>query len=386
MSTFLEIENKYALNIFARRNVALVRGLNARVWDENGKEYIDCVSGNGVANIGHCNEKIIEAINKQSQRLLICSNIFHNDQRALLLEKLVQLTPANLNKVFLCNSGTESVEAALKFARSVTGKTDFICAMRSFHGRTMGALSATYNVKYKKDFEPLVPGFHFVPFNNAEKLSQQINQDTAAVLLEIVQGEGGVHIGNREYFQQVQKLCHENGILLIIDEVQTGFCRTGKMFACEHFDVRPDMLCLSKSIAGGIPMGAVLCSDKIEIAVGQHGTTFGGNPLACAAALAAIDYMQENNLAEQAQNKGNYFTEKFKQFNLQRVRKVRQLGLMIGIELKEKSQPFIEILVGEGVLALPAGATVLRLLPPLTIGYDDLDFVLEKIKLVLSDK
>lgn len=385
MSTYLEIEDKYALNIFARRNIALVRGLNAKVWDENGKEYIDCVTGNGVANIGHCNEKIVEAISNQSKRLLTCSNIFHNDQRALLLEQLVHMTPANLHKAFLCNSGTESVEAVLKFARSVTGKTDFICAMRSFHGRTMGALSATYNVKYKKNFEPLVPGFHFVPFNNFERLSQEINQDTAAVLLEIVQGEGGVHIGTREYFQQVQKSCKENEILLIIDEVQTGFCRTGKMFACEHFEVQPDMLCLAKSIAGGIAMGAVLCSDKIDIAVGQHGTTFGGNPLACAAALAAIGYMQENHLAEQAKNKGNYFAEKFKQFKLQRVRELRQLGLMIGIELKEKSQPFIERLVQEGVLALPAGTTVLRLLPPLTIGYDELDFVLEKIKLVLSD-
>ena len=385
MSTYLDLENKYALNIFARRNVALVRGLNARVWDENGKEYIDCVSGNGVANIGHCNEKIVEAISNQSKRLLTCSNIFHNDQRALLLEKLVQLGPENLHKAFLCNSGTESIEAALKFARAVTGKTDYICAMRSFHGRTMGALSATYNAKYKKDFEPLVPGFHFVPFNNFEKLLQEINQHTAAVLLEIVQGEGGVHIGTREYFEQVQKICQEKEVLLIIDEVQTGFCRTGKMFACEHFGIKPDLLCLAKSIAGGIPMGAVLCSDKIEIAAGQHGSTFGGNPLACAAAMAAIEYMQVNHLAEQAQKKGKYFTEKCKQLKLKRVRELRQLGLMIGIELKEKSQPFIEKLVGEGVLALPAGTTVLRLLPPLTIGYDELDFVLEKIKVVLSD-
>jgi acetylornithine/LysW-gamma-L-lysine aminotransferase len=385
MNSFIDIENKYALDIFARRNVALVRGKNARVWDESGNDYIDCVSGNGVANIGHGNEQVIQAIIDQSKRLITCSNIFHNDQRALFLEKLVKITPPNLKKVFLCNSGTESIEGALKFARTVTGKTDFICAMRSFHGRTMGALSATHNLKYRKNFQPLIPGFHFVPFNNFEKLSQKTNDKTAGVLLEIVQGEGGVHVGTQDYFEQVQKLCKQKGIILIIDEVQTGFCRTGKMFACEHFRVKPDILCLAKSIGGGIPMGAVVCADNIDVARGQHGSTFGGNPLACAAAIASLNFMQESNLAEQARKKGAYFAKKFIQLELKRVRELRQIGLMIGMELKEKSQPFIEKLVEEGVLALPSGTTVLRLLPPLTISYDELDFVLGKIKLVLKD-
>jgi len=384
MKSYLELEEKYALNIFAKRNVVLTRGKGARVWDENGKEYIDCVAGNGVANIGHCNERVIEAITNQAKQLITCSNIFYNNTRAMLLEKLVQITPPNLTRAFLCNSGTESVEAAIKFARYVTGKSEFICAMRSFHGRTMGALSATYNVKYRKDYEPLIPGFNFVPFNNFDKLAAKINKNTSAVLLEVVQGEGGVHIGRKDYFLKVQKLCNEKGILLIIDEVQTGLCRTGKMFACEHFGLHPDMMCLAKSIAGGLPMGAVMCSDKIELEVGKHGTTFGGNPLVCAASLAAIDFMLENDLARQVSEKGDYFTQEFRKNNYNQVRELRQIGLMIGIELKEKSQPYIVELLEQGVLALPAGTTVLRLLPPLTISYEELDMVLDKLKYVLS--
>jgi acetylornithine/LysW-gamma-L-lysine aminotransferase len=385
MKSYLELEKKYALNIFARRDVVLTRGKNALVWDENGKEYIDCVAGNGVANIGHCNEKIIAAITKQAQQLITCSNIFYNNTRAILLEKLVKITPSNLTRAFLCNSGTESVEAAIKFARYVSDKSEFICAMRSFHGRTMGSLSATHNVKYRKDFEPLIPGFNFVPFNNFEKLAAAINENTAAILLEVVQGEGGVHIGNQQYFRNVQELCNENGIILIIDEIQSGFCRTGKMFACEHYGIQPEMMCVAKSIAGGLPMGAVMCSDRIELAVGKHGTTFGGNPLACAASIAAIDFMLQNNLAAQASKKGDYFRSKFEKNNYRQVRELRQIGLMIGIELKEKSQPYIVKLLEQGILALPAGTTVLRFLPPLTITYEQLDIVLDKLHHVLSD-
>lgn len=384
MMDFKGLEKQYEFDVYPKRDLVLVRGKNAKVWDDQGREYIDCVAGHGVANVGHCNEKVIAAIEKQARQLISCSGIFYNDARALILQKLVSIAPGSLKRAFLCNSGSESIEAAIKFARFTTKRKDFICAMRGFHGRTMGAMSATFNPEYRKDFEPIVHGFHYVPFNHFGKLKETVNDDTAGVIMEIVQGEGGINIGNGEYFADVRKLCDERGILLIIDEVQTGFCRTGKMFACNHFDLEPDIMCLAKAIAGGLPMGAVLCSDKVQIPFGKHGSTFGGNPLACAAAIAAIDYMLENKLDEQAKDKGDYFVGKLKEHEFANVREVRNLGLMIGIELKEKSTPYILKLIEKGVLAMPAGATVLRLLPPLTIGKEELDFVVEKLVEVLA--
>jgi len=384
MMDFKGLEKQYEFDVYPKRDLVLVRGRNAKVWDDQGKEYIDCVAGHGVANIGHCNEKVVAAIEKQARQLISCSGIFYNDARALILQKLVSIAPRSLKRAFLCNSGSESIEAAIKFTRFTTKRKDFICAMRGFHGRTMGAMSATFNPEYRKDFEPIVHGFHYVPFNHFGKLKETVNDDTAGVIMEIVQGEGGVNIGNGEYFTDVRKLCDERGILLIIDEVQTGFCRTGKMFACNHFDLEPDIMCLAKAIAGGLPMGAVLCSDKVQIPFGKHGSTFGGNPLACAAAIAAIDYMLENRLDEQAKDKGDYFVGKLKEHEFANVREVRHLGLMIGIELKEKSTPYISKLIEKGVLAMPAGATVLRLLPPLTISKEELDFVVEKLVEVLA--
>jgi LysW-gamma-L-lysine/LysW-L-ornithine aminotransferase len=384
MTDYQSIEDQYALPLFPKRGITLVRGKSAKLWDDKGNEYIDCMGGQGVVNIGHCNEKVAKAIADQAQKLITCTGSFYSDQRAMLIKKLVEITPQSVNKVFLCNSGAESVEAAIKFARLSTGKTDFVCAMRSFHGRTMGALSATFNPKYRQPFQPLIPGFVFTPFNNYEKLEEKVTEKTAAIMLEVVQGEGGVHPGEEAYFKQVSALCKEKNILLIIDEVQTGFCRTGKMFASEYFDLQPDLLCLAKAMAGGLPIGAVLCSDKIEVSFGKHGTTFGGNPLAAAAANAAIDFMIEENLAGQAKEKGQYFAEKFSAFKLDAVRELRQIGLMIGIELKEKVQPYINALQDKGILAIPAGATVLRLLPPLTISKGELDTVIEKIVKVLS--
>lgn len=386
MTDFKQLEQTYEFDVYPKREIVLVRGKNARVWDSEGKEYIDCVAGHGVASIGHGNEKVAEALERQARRLISCAGTFYNDTRARLLEKLVRIAPQNLKRAFLCNSGAEAVEAAIKFARFTTKKKEFICAMRGFHGRTMGAMSATYNPEYRKDFEPIVEGFHYVPFNNFGKLAEKVGDLTAGVILEIVQGEGGVHVGDGGYFADVRKLCDERNLLLIIDEVQTGFCRTGKMFACNHFDLLPDILCLAKAIAGGLPMGAVLCSDKIEAPVGKHGSTFGGNPLVCAAAIAAIDYMLENGLDRQAKDKGDYLVGKLTRLSFANVREIRHLGLMIGIELKEKSTPYLVKLMERGVLALPAGATVLRLLPPLTISYEDLDTVAERLAAVLPAK
>jgi acetylornithine/LysW-gamma-L-lysine aminotransferase len=254
--------------------------------------------------------------------------------------------------------------------------------MRGFHGRTLGALSATF--KYRDQFEPLLSGFSFVPFNNLDKLDAAVGESTAAVVLEPVQGEGGVRPADPAYMSAAQDLCRDRGVLLIVDEIQTGFCRTGTMFACEQYGLEPDILCLAKAIGGGVPMGAVLTSERVPAVVGMHGSTFGGNPLACAAALAAIEFMETNELQKAAREKGAYFLEKFQAGKPDRVRDVRQVGLMIGIELKEKATPFLLDLMAEGVLALSAGPTVIRLLPPLTIDYDDLDVVVEKLISVLS--
>jgi len=384
MTDYRTMQQQYEFNVYSKREPVLVRGSGSRVWDDEGNEYIDCVAGHGVASLGHCPEPVIRAVSDQMSRFVTCSNVFYNDRRAELMKKLVEITPPGLVRVFLCNSGTEATEGAIKFARYSTGKKEIICAMRGFHGRSMGALSATYNPKYKDDFRPLVPGFHHVPFNNFEKLAEKANDKTAAVLLEVIQGEGGVNIGEEGYFRETAEFCKKRGILLVLDEVQTGFCRTGKMFACQHFGLEPDMLLLAKAMAGGVPTGAVVCADSVKVPLGKHGTTFGGNPLACAASLAAIEAMEILRLDEEAREKGDYFVKKLEQLVLPRIRSVRHMGLMIGIELKEKSRPYLEALVPEGVLALPAGPTVIRLLPPLIIEYHELDFVLEKLAKVLS--
>lgn len=383
MKDYKALVQQYEFDVYPMRDVVLVKGKGARLWDDKGNEYIDMASGISVANIGHSNDKVVEAISKQAATLITCPNTFYNDTKALFLEKLFSVAPKNLKKAFLTNSGTEAMEAAIKFARAVTKKTKFVAANKGFHGRTYGALSATYKKEYREIFEPLVPGFSFVPYNNFEKLAEAVDDDTAAVILELIQGEGGINIGQKEYFEKVRQLCTEKNTLLIIDEIQSGFCRTGKMFAIEHFGIEADMMTVAKSIAGGFPMGALLCTEKIMIEKGKHGSTFGGNPLACAAGLASIDFMLENKLWEQAEAKGKYFKEQLQKYTLSKVREIRQIGLMIGIELKDKSQPVILELLENKIVSLPAGTTVLRLLPPLVISYEDLDIVIKKLAEIL---
>ncbi|MBI2547751.1 acetylornithine/succinylornithine family transaminase [Candidatus Woesearchaeota archaeon] len=383
MKSIREIEDKYLFPIYPKRQTLLARGKGALVWDDQGRAYIDCVAGHGVAIVGHCHDRVVAALHAQAQTLITCTTSFYNPARAQLLQRLIEITPETLTRAFLCNSGTESVEAALKFARFTTKKTEFICAMRNFHGRTFGSMSATFTPDYREPFEPLVPGFHFVPFNDFAALEQKITEQTAGVLLEVVQGEGGVNVGDTTYFQQVRDICTQRNILLIIDEVQTGFGRTGKLFACEHMDIQPDIMCIAKGIAGGFPMGATLCADKILVPTGRHGTTFGGNPLACAAASAAIEVIISEDLPKQAAEKGAYALQKLRAQQLD-VRDIRGLGLMIGIELKEKVKPSIQQLEERGILAMAAGTTVLRLLPPLVITYEQLDKVVEEIVHVLK--
>jgi acetylornithine/LysW-gamma-L-lysine aminotransferase len=378
-----DLEDRYELPVYSRRDVVLVRGKGAKLYDDRGREYIDCASNVGVSNIGHGNEEVARAIYEQYLTLGNCYGMFYNPVRARLAEKIVSLSPPRLKRVFFCNSGAEAVEGALKFARASTGKGEIIAAMRGFHGKTFGALAATWGEEYQKPFAPMMPGIKHVPFNNFQKLSEAVSGETAAVILEPVQGEGGVRVGEKAYFGQVRKLCDEKGILLILDEVQTGFGRTGTLFACEQF-VEPDLLCVAKSLAGGIPMGAVLCSNAVHVPVKSHTSTFGGNPLACAAALASLEIIVREGLAERARTLGEYFLGELRAMKNERIREVRGLGLMIGIELKEKAGPYVQQLMERGVIVLLAGATVIRLLPPLIITREEIDHVLSALKEVLA--
>ena len=293
------LELQHTSGVYSKRPMVIVRGKDAHLWDANGKEYIDCVGGQGSANLGHANPEVARAIAEQAQTLISCPEMFFNDRRALLEEKLCMLT--GMPRVYLCSSGTEAVEAAIKFSRLSTGRTEVVAAMRGFHGRTMGALSATWEKKYRAPFEPLVPGFKHIPFNDIAALERGIGNTTASVILEVVQGEGGVNPGDPEFLLKAQELCRQHGAHLIIDEIQTGFGRTGKMFAYQHYGMEPDLLCVAKSIAGGLPMGACLIGPRLgEMPPMVHGSTFGGNPLVCAASIAALDFMETNQLSERS--------------------------------------------------------------------------------------
>jgi acetylornithine/LysW-gamma-L-lysine aminotransferase len=337
-----------------------------------------------VANLGHAHPKVAEAISKQAATLITLFETFPNDQRAQLMQKLTSFTPG-LDRVFFCNSGTESIEAAIKFARLSTGRKGVVAAMRGFHGRTMGALSATWNKKYREAFEPLVPGYSHVPYNNIEALEKAVTDQTAAVILEPVQGEGGVYPADPAYMEVVRELCSERGALLILDEVQTGFGRTGRMFAYQHYGITPDLLCVAKSLAGGVPMGAVLIGPAVQnLAPGLHGSTFGGNPLSCAAAVAALSVIEEENLPRQSLVKGAYLIDRIRSIQSPLVREVRGLGLMVGIELKQKVAPYLRAMQERGIIVLNAGLTTIRLLPPLVITYEQLDRVVAALVQVLA--
>ena len=377
-------ENKHTSGLYTKQPIIFVRGQGAVLWDVNGNEYIDCSSGHGVANLGHAHPKVAAAIAEQSTQLVTLFETFYNDKRAALMEKITALVPG-LERVFFCNSGTEAVEAALKFARLSTGRKNVVAAMRGFHGRTMGALSATYNRKYKEPFEPLVPGFSHVAYNNIEALEAAVTDEVAAVILEAVQGEGGVYPAAPTYLQAARRICTQRGALLILDEVQAGLGRTGKLFAFQHSGITPDIVCVAKSLAGGLPMGAVLFGEAVRnLAPGLHGSTFGGNPLACAAALAALAVIEEEDLPGQAAAKGAYLLEALKSIESPLIREVRGLGLMVGIELKQKVAPYLQALQDRHILALNAGLTTIRLLPPLVITREQLDRVVVALSEVLK--
>ena len=386
MDEIIITENQHTSGLYNKQPVIIVRGSGAILWDADGNEYLDCSSGHGVANLGHAHPRVAAAIAGQATRLVTLFETFYNDQRAALMSQLTALTPG-LERVFFCNSGTETIEAAIKFARLSTGRSGIVAAMRGFHGRTMGALSATWNKKYREPFEPLVPGYTHVPFNNIAALENAVSSQTAAVLLEVVQGEGGVYPAAPEYLQAARRLCSQHGALLILDEVQTGFGRTGRMFAYQHFGLQPDLLCVAKSLAGGLPMGAVLIGPAVQnLAPGLHGSTFGGNPLACAAALAALQGLEEEQLPAQAAEKGAYLMEKLRAIPSPLIREIRGMGLMVGIELKQKVAPYLRALQEQRIIALNAGLTTIRLLPPLVITREQIDHLVAVLAEVLSQE
>ncbi|MBB6099096.1 acetylornithine/LysW-gamma-L-lysine aminotransferase [Deinobacterium chartae] len=384
---WLALEQKYDSGVYHKHQVVMVRGEGARVWDSEGNEYIDCVGGYGVANIGHSNPEVVRAVQEQAATLMIMPQSVPNDKRAEFLEELVSVLPGNLERVFLCNSGTEAVEAAMKFAIAATGRHRFVACKRGFSGRTLGAVSLTWEPKYREPFQPLIGPVEHITFGDIEALRAAVDDQTACVLFEPVQGEGGVRPADAAFVQAAREITREKGALLILDEIQTGFGRTGKMFAMEHFGVVPDGVTLAKAMAGGVPIGAFAMTPEVadKMPAGGHGTTFGGNPLAMAAGVAAIRFMQREKLAEQAAEKGEYFMRRLREIASPKIREVRGLGLMIGVELKEKSAPYITALEhDEQVLALQATPLVVRFLPPLTISHAQIDRVVEAFARVLE--
>ncbi len=379
--------SQHELPLYPKRNLTIVRGNGATLWDDKGHAYIDCIGGHGVAIVGHGHPRLLRAIKEQSERLIICPGTLDNDVREQYMERLTKVTPPGLEFVFLANSGAESIEAAIKFARAATGRTKLVATMRGFHGRTMGALSLTWKKEYRQPFIPLLPDVVHIPFGNVEAAQKAVDENTAAIVVEPVQGEGGVRPAPDGYLQALREICDATGALLIADEVQTGFGRTGALFAVEHWQLVPDILCLAKGIAGGIPMAAVVTNERVagSLRPGMHGTTFGGNPLACAAALAVLDIIEEEHLVERAREKGQWLMAELGNLPAAVVREVRGMGLMVGIELRTRATPYLRKLQEEHhVLALPAGPTVIRLLPPLTISHDELRRIVDALYATLG--
>lgn len=380
----ISLEQAHTSGVYLKRDLQIVRGEGATLYDADGNTYIDCAGGQGAANLGHCHPAVVTALHEQAATLISCPEFFHNPVRARYQAELCRA--ADMPRVFLCNSGAEAIEGALKIARLVTGRTGVVAAMRGFHGRTMGALSTTWEKSYRQPFEPLIAGVTHVPYNNVERLAAALNESVAAVILEPIQGEGGVYPAADGYLASVRALCDANGSLLILDEIQTGFGRTGYLFAHTRDGIKPDLMCLAKSIAGGLPVGAVLMGERVgSLPPASHGSTFGGNPLACAVGLAVLDVLENTNLIERARALGEEVIAYLRDhLPASAAREVRGRGLMIGVELRGKVAPVLRELQSRGVLALPAGPNVLRLLPPLVIEEDDLWRAVHIIQEVLS--
>jgi LysW-gamma-L-lysine/LysW-L-ornithine aminotransferase len=386
----MDIENRYLANVFSKKPIVLTKGKGALVWDINGKEYVDCATSYGVALLGHCHPKVVAAVQAQAEQLITCHSSYYNDKRAEFIQKLVKITPKGLDKAFLSNSGAESVECAIKLARKYTGKPEIIALMGAFHGKTMGALSATWDKKYREPFLPLVPEIKHVAPDNADKIREAITDKTAAVLMEPIRGEGGIRVPPEGYIEAVRQICTEKNVLLIFDEVQTSFGRTGKLFGCQNWDVIPEIMCLAKPFAGGLPIGITVAKENImaSFKIGEHSTTFSGSPLVCAAGIAALDALVEENLTEHAAEMGKYFKNGLEVLMAKHkiIKEVRGLGLMIGLELRFDVHNIILKAADRGLLILDAGRTVVRLLPPLVINKKQIDRAINVLDEVLGEE
>ncbi len=380
--------HKYCMNTYGRQPLVLVKGRGTKVFDSDGREYIDFVSGVAVCNLGHCHPRVVVALQKQAQRLMHVSNHYHNEPQINLAKALVQHSFAD--KVFFCNSGTEAVEAAIKLARRYSREVlkqdryEFVTMRGSFHGRTMGALAATAQEKFHKGFEPVVPGFKYVPFNDIKAVEQAVNEHTCAVLVEPIQGEGGVNVPSDGYLKALRELCDERGILLMFDEIQTGMGRTGKLFAYEHEGVAPDVAMLAKGLGAGMPIGALIATDKAAqgLTPGTHGSTFGGNPLACAAALASLEALLEDDIIIPAvEQLGKHFLRGLDELKGKYpfVKDVRGRGLLIGMELDVPGKDIVTACLKEGMLINCTMDTVLRFMPPLIITQEEIDKLIETL-------
>ena len=368
-------EDQHMGNLYQRFPVTIEKGIGAHVWDTEGKEYIDCMGGYGVALVGHQNQRVNNAIKEQIDKIITVHSSLYNKTREEFLKKLIEVAPEGLTQVHLNNSGAEAIEAAMKFARKFTGKKGMVAMKGSYHGKSFGALSLTFNPKYRKAFAPLVEKVSFASFGDMDSLRSVIDEDTAFIILEPIQGESGIIVAPDGFLQEVRKLCDEKGILLIFDEIQAGLGRTGRLWAGEHWNTAPDILCLAKGIAGGVPMGATLVKPDILdcISKGEHSSTFGGNPLSCAAGTATIQALTQDKLVENSENMGKLFRQGLDELKEKHsvIREVRGKGLMIGIELKFEVRDILMEGIEKGLLLLYSGRNILRLLPPLVITEED---------------
>lgn len=378
-----QLEKKHIMQTYNRFNVLVDYGDDCYVYDKTGRKYLDLVGGLATCSVGHGNKKVAEAILEQAKKIINITNLYYTEPQAILAEKLSKLS--GLKKCFFCNSGAEANEAAIKLAKKVTGKKHFIAFRNAFHGRTTASLAATWKLKIKSAFLPLSPDVIFVEYNNPKALEEAITKKTSAVLIEPVQGEGGILIPYKGYLKKVRQICDAHNILMIADEVQTGTGRTGKFFAYQHEDILPDIVTAAKGLANGVPIG--VCLSNLDFEKGDHGTTFGGNCLSCASALATIKFIENNNLMDNAAKIGNYFMEKLNELKLKHsiIKEIRGIGLMIAVELNgNKAKEITESCLENGLILNNVADGVLRLLPPLTITKEDIDYSINILDKVLK--